>query len=84
MPVYLALLVVIGALLAIQEPPIYPPGWFCSPRGTIKNRELAPDHPCHCQRMASKADSCEHVTEDARCLQWCHVDHCACPVTCVP
>lgn len=77
------------ALAPVQEPPEYPDGNFCDPRGTVNNqgRVIAPDHPCTCKRMVepTKDDpACElgFIHEDQKCLQYCHYKHCACPVDC--
>ena len=75
-------LVVAGLLL--QHPEEYPQGWFCTPKGTVKHGQQTPDRPCHCVRMDYDTH-CEGVpTESSLCLQWCHKQHCACPVTCAP
>ena len=68
------------------EPAKYPPGWFCSPRGTIKHGEQTPDNPCRCKRMNSSKDCDDptHDTHDRACSQFCSEEHCACGVTCEP
>lgn len=67
----------------VQEPPPYPAGWYCTPRGTLKGSQQTQEHPCHCKRMADPATSCETMTaEDPKCQQWCHKESCRCPVSC--
>jgi hypothetical protein len=74
------MLALLGAMM--QEPPEYPSGWACSPKGIIKSGRQTAEHPCHCRRMADPATSCEVVTEQATCNQWCHKNKCSCPVIC--
>ena len=67
----------LGRLQDVQEPPEFPQGEFC---------EMDPNaaHPCSCRAM----DSCDKPaegqgqgpTENKECKQWCHKDHCHCPV----
>lgn len=70
------------SLAALQEPPIYPEGMYCTPRGDVVQGVQTPDHPCRCKRMADPEDSCETVRESSECLQWCHKEHCKCPIAC--
>lgn len=79
-----ALLVLALALLVAvaQEPPEFPPGQFCSPRGIVRQGRQTTEEPCHCKRMAEAETSCETVHEDKVCGQYCHPKSCACPVTC--
>lgn len=66
------------------EPPEYPSGVVCSPKGDVAYGVLSNDHACTCQAM------CMHnqdphgtprtwVNEDQACLQWCRHDKCGCP-----
>lgn len=70
------------------EPPVLPPGQFCEhpvPGGP------APAHACSCHRECKDEDEYDvngeptgrtvtRVKEDAQCKQWCHADHCHCPL----
>jgi hypothetical protein len=70
--------------LMVQEPDVFPPGWTCTPRGIVKNGTPTADAPCACHRM-NHSDSCdepEKDVEDPGCTQYCHKEHCGCPVTC--
>lgn len=72
------------ALVAVllQEPPEYPPGWFCTPEGILTDGTVDPEHPCHCTRMIHD-DLCDTPpVEDPVCNQWCHPQKCACPISC--
>lgn len=81
----LALLFLTVALLAAQtpvEPPVLPEGQFCQHRA---DHGPAPAHPCACQRECKPSeDEDGHqtivVVEDAHCAQWCHKEHCHCPM----
>ena len=70
------------------EPDEYPPDVLCSPKGDIFHGLQTPDHPCVCTRMAYTADPdgcCDANAPhklDTRCKQFCHEQHCACPVIC--
>ena len=72
--------------LALQEPPEYPQYVYCSPHGIVSaGVVIDPDHPCHCARMNS-SDDCDDPkmdTHDSHCNQWCHEDHCSCPIKCI-
>ena len=69
-------------LTFLQHPEEYPPGWFCSPSGIIKDGVPTTDHPCHCERMIH-SDDCEGIpTESPTCNQYCSKQHCACPAIC--
>ena len=77
--------VLIALVAVFQEPTEYPPGYYCSPQGTISdNKVIDPAHPCICKRMDHSEDCDGLPIEDAMCMQWCHKDHCGCPVTCQP
>lgn len=70
-----------------QEPDEYPAGSFCTPKGDVVNHLQTPDHPCHCAKMYDRQPNdpyCETspVRESRDCKQWCHSDHCGCPVDC--
>lgn len=69
-------------LLVLQttEPPVLPPGQFCE-HATATRR---PAHPCACQRECVPSEDEQGrqtvvVREDAKCMQYCHADHCHCP-----
>lgn len=81
---YLALAFLVGVMLAQQEPPEYADGVFCSPAGVVAGgKVIDADHPCHCKNMGDPQDSCETpTTNDPVCKQWCHEQHCSCPLTC--
>ena len=70
------------------EPPVYPPGYYCSPAGTVsEGRVIDPDHPCACHKTCATGTDEEgtqtpYVAEDSKCLQWCNKSHCGCPVPC--
>ena len=72
-------------LLTVQvpaEPPEYPQGWYCTPKGDVAEGIKTPDHPCACKRMYAD-EACElNPTHDAACKQFCHENHCGCPVAC--
>lgn len=71
------------ALVQQGEPPEFPAGWFCTPRGIVKNGKQSGEHPCHCKNMADPQTSCEtRTTNDPQCSQWCHEQHCSCPIVC--
>jgi hypothetical protein len=71
----------VGVALA-QEAPAPPAGWFCTPRGYVKNGRQTGDRPCHCKRM--DADPiCEGTpTESSDCNVYCHHGACQCPIMC--
>lgn len=78
------LLAVLTLAFQVAEPPEYPDGWFCSPRGDIHNGTQTADYPCHCARM-NHSDSCDDPKADSHdpgCGQFCHEQHCACPIAC--
>lgn len=73
------------AVAQVPEPPELPPGQFCE----HVERGRQPAHPCACQRECQPNteigdDGKPHETitvhEDAQCKQYCHKDHCHCPV----
>jgi hypothetical protein len=71
-------------LQSVQEPPEYPDGQLCDPRGTVnvKGELMSPDHPCACHRV-NRTEFCEgEPSHESVCKQWCHEKHCHCPVTC--
>lgn len=74
--------IVLVAVALQQEPPVYPDGAFCTPRGTFGNGIQTTDHPCHCKRMDSDPTCEGEPRHDPKCKQACHEDHCACPVIC--
>lgn len=84
----LVLLVLLGAAAqAPIEPPEYPDGQMCSPRGDVHYvpgigwRSLN-DHACKCHRV-DQSEDCDSVPiEDKVCLQFCHHDNCSCPIEC--
>ncbi len=77
-----------------QEPPKYPVGQFCSPKGDIIRGRATTTHPCKCKRhdegdltnpdadRMCKAGEPVNPTHDAVCNQWCNESACACPVEC--
>ncbi len=75
-------------LLAAQtvEPPVLPPGQFCEHMTAANGK---PPHPCACQRECKPDTSADdqgnlhdtvRIVEDPQCKQYCHADHCHCPV----
>ena len=88
----LVLVLAVLALALQAEPPEYPAGTFCTPRGDMVGHLQTADHPCHCARMHVSEDTGEPVhgaacetapaTHDPQCQQWCHEDHCGCEVSC--
>jgi hypothetical protein len=80
----LVLAFLVGAVLAQGEPAEYPVGVFCSPAGDVAGGKIiAADHPCHCANMGDPQTSCEtRTTNDPVCRQYCHEQHCRCPVQC--
>lgn len=76
----LALLIFVG--VAMQEPEELPPGHVCVTPAQVKGPT---DHPCDCQRkcIVSEDENGKEsisVQEDAQCKQYCHKDHCSCPM----
>jgi hypothetical protein len=80
------LLLLALAVVAVEEPPALPPGQFC--QHVVAGRQ-PPAHPCACQRecvdnIEIGDDGQPHETisvrEDAQCKQYCHADHCHCPM----
>ena len=67
-----------------QEPPEYPDGMYCSPKGdiTVNGQVLHPDHKCLCHREDHSQDCEGEPTHDSQCKQWCHENHCRCPIMC--
>ena len=80
-----------------QEPPEYPVGVSCSPKGDVVRGRQTTDHPCACKRhddvdaddpdAAAKGRMCQageatNPSHDAVCKQWCHEQHCSCPIAC--
>ena len=84
MKTILALAVVLGVTggLLRQHPDPYPMGWFCTPKGTVKAGKQTTDHPCACKRMDSDPQCEGTPAEDPVCQQFCHRQHCGCPVIC--
>ncbi len=77
----LALLLLLAGAVS-QEPDVYPPGHVCVRAVDVKGPT---DHACSCQRKcvpSEDSDGNQTVTiqEDNTCLQWCHKEHCSCPV----
>jgi hypothetical protein len=67
---------------APQEPPEYPDGNFCTPKGDVVKGTQTPDHPCACHRV-NRTEFCEgEPSHEPVCKQYCHERHCRCPVTC--
>jgi hypothetical protein len=89
--IVLSTAVVLSALLSATaqqqtEPPVLPAGKFCEHQ---MKGAAAPAHPCNCQReclpnveVGSDGKPHETVTvkEDPQCKQWCHAEHCHCPM----
>lgn len=82
-------LLAIAVLLSPQiigEPDIYPPGQFCNPAGVVDGRGhvLDEDHKCFCKKHDDDplCDGVVKTEVPSECKQWCHEDHCACPVVC--
>jgi hypothetical protein len=77
-----------------QEPPVYPQGQFCTPKGDMKGGKQTTDHPCACKRhdeadpddpenkKMCKAGEATMPSHDTTCKQWCNEQHCLCPVSC--
>jgi hypothetical protein len=64
------------------EPPVLPPGQFCV---HVTRQNPRPAHPCACQRECLPTEDEQGrqtvgVREDAQCTQYCHADHCHCPI----
>lgn len=78
--------VVSVVIMQIEEPPVLPDGSFCTPAGiaTTDGHVMDPAHPCHCEHMTTSTDCEGYVQENNRCTQYCHKDHCHCPVVCHP
>jgi hypothetical protein len=77
----LALLLLLAGVV-VQEPDEYPPGHVCVRAVDVKGPT---DHPCSCHRKCSDvADNDGHhgavIVEDPQCQQYCHKEHCSCPV----
>ena len=78
--------ILVGFLvLQVPEPPELPPGEFCSHVEHGSN----PQHPCACQRECvdyntenEDGSQSTHTTvkEDSQCKQYCHKEHCHCPI----
>lgn len=69
------------------EPPEYPKGVYCSPKGDVAFGVQTADHPCHCQNMYRESEKgcCDvKVSLDSTCMQFCHEQHCSCPIVCIP
>lgn len=80
---YLVLAFLLGVAIQVVEPPEYAPGVLCSPGGDIVQGRQTPDHPCACKNMGDPQTSCEKpTTNDPVCRQYCHEQHCACPLIC--
>ena len=76
--------VLLMLVLPWQEPPEYRDGTFCTPKGDLVGPLQTPNNPCVCRRV-DHDPLCEGVPwKDQRCRQWCHEQHCACPVACEP
>ena len=82
MRLLLAVMLVAQVVVAPPHPDPYPKGQFCTPKGIMVDGYQTADHPCSCKRMAQDCDEGSEVAEDAKCNQWCHKDHCGCPVSC--
>jgi hypothetical protein len=69
--------------VAVQEPPEYPPGHICVYQSDVKSSN---DHPCDCHRECKESidedsgSKSYYVQEDPQCKQYCHKDHCKCPL----
>lgn len=67
-----------------QHPEEYPPDWFCTRRGIVKQGQQTSEHPCMCQRI-DRDEHCEgEPTKDGICHQYCHEQHCHCGIICRP
>jgi hypothetical protein len=88
--IVLSTAVVLSALLSATaqqtEPPVLPPGKYCEHQ---MKGGAQPAHPCNCQREClpnvevgpdGKPHQTVTVKEDPQCKQWCHADHCHCPM----
>lgn len=69
-------------LIAVQEPEVYPPGHVCVRAEQVRGPA---DHPCECQRKCITSENEEgketiSVQEDPQCKQYCHKEHCSCPM----
>ncbi len=67
------------------EPPAYPDGQYCTPRGDEYRGQIVNGHQCACKRMTADPLCEGEASHDRDCLQWCHEDkgsHCHCPVQC--
>lgn len=64
------------------EPPEYPSGQFCSPVGDIVAGKPINDHACKCKRLDHSEQCDGPASHDAVCKQWCHEQHCSCPIVC--
>jgi hypothetical protein len=78
----LALVLLLAGVVA-QEPEVYPPGHVCVRAEQVRGPA---DHPCSCHRRCENATDGDgtvtgtYVQEDPQCQQYCHKEHCACPV----
>ena len=70
----IVLLLAALTLVGGQEPKEFPPGVTCQRAGPPV------DHPCACHRICSDPTDPTSVVEDVNCKQYCHKEHCACPV----
>lgn len=66
------------------EPPEFPAGVFC--QKPDPDHLPNPAHPCTCRDMDNcskpEAGQGQGPSENNKCLQWCHKDHCHCRTEC--
>lgn len=69
--------------LILQEPDEYPPGHVCVMPAQVKGPT---DHACTCHRRCENDTDGDgkvtgtYVKEDPQCKQYCHKEHCSCPL----
>ena len=91
--VYLILLLIPLSVSAqithAPDPPEYPDGVMCTPKGDNFKGLQTPDHPCHCHKMYAQTEDPDGCCDpsapkilDTTCKQICHEKHCACPTEC--
>jgi hypothetical protein len=79
---FVALVLAFQVVQQQTEPEPYPPGWHCTPQGDVRNGQQTREHPCACKKMDHDVDCEGTPNEDPVCKQWCHKNHCGCPIAC--
>jgi hypothetical protein len=81
----LLLVLALSVMVLQAEPPEFPQGHVCKKPSDVRPNNPR-DHPCDCRAM----DNCDKPeegqgtgpSENPKCLQFCHKDHCACKSDC--